>query len=118
MDDQRRKPRFIDAHRGEVGGGGRVNIIPPSGKFQNTFNKNAIKPKIGGPTQAIFPGSLDPLGILAKNIRYPLPWIFNPCASMPRLQQKPRRRFSITFSRFKTFHYWRNIFINKSNTRQ
>jgi hypothetical protein len=28
----------IDAHRGgdEVGGGGRVNIIPPSGKFKIT----------------------------------------------------------------------------------
>jgi hypothetical protein len=48
-------------------------------------NKNAIKiikSEIGGTPQVIFPESLDPLGILAKNIRYPLPWIFNPCASM------------------------------------
>ncbi len=41
-----------------------------------------MKPKIVGPPHAIFPVSLDPLGILAKNIRYPLPWIFNRCASM------------------------------------
>jgi hypothetical protein len=30
----------------------------------------------------MFPESLDPLSILAKNIRYPLPWIVNPCESM------------------------------------
>jgi hypothetical protein len=27
---------LIDAHRGEEGGVGLVNIGPPSGKFQNT----------------------------------------------------------------------------------
>jgi hypothetical protein len=45
-------------------------------------NKNAIKPKIGGPPREFFLKALTPLGILAKNIRYHLPWIFNLCASM------------------------------------
>ncbi len=70
---------------------GEGKYSTPSGKFQTLVNKNAIKPKIGGPPppQAIFPESLDPppppLGILAKNSRYHLPWIFNPCASMCNL---------------------------------
>jgi hypothetical protein len=68
----------------EVGGGGRVNIVPhPQANFKTLANKNAIKPKIGGPPKAIFPESLEtPLRILAKIIWYPLLWIFNPCASM------------------------------------
>jgi hypothetical protein len=68
----------IDAHRGGVRcGRGRVNIVPLQANFKTLVNKNAIKPEI-------FPESLDhpPLVILAKNIRYPFPWIFNPCASM------------------------------------
>jgi hypothetical protein len=77
---------------GGGGGRGRVNIIPPQANFKTLVNKNAIKPEIGGPPQAICPETLDPLGILAKNIRYPLPWIFNPCASMASL--------SIDFSLF------------------
>ena len=31
---------------------------------------------------AIFPKTLDPPRNFGKNIPYPLPWIFNPCASM------------------------------------
>ncbi len=31
---------------------------------------------------AIFPESLDPPRDFGKNIGYPPPWIFNPCASM------------------------------------
>jgi hypothetical protein len=67
---------------GKVGRGERVNIVPPQANFKTLVTKNAMKPEIGGPPHAIFPVSLDPLGILAKNIRYPLPWIFNRCASM------------------------------------
>jgi hypothetical protein len=55
---------------------------PPRQIFEKLVNKNAIKPKIGGPPQAIFPESLDPPRNFGKNIPYPLPWIFNPCASM------------------------------------
>jgi hypothetical protein len=77
-------------HTGGGGGGGRgrVNRVPPQANFKTLVNNNAIKPEIGGPPQAIFPESLDPpapLGILAKNIRYPLPWVFNLCASMSTL---------------------------------
>jgi hypothetical protein len=39
---------------------GRVNIVPPQANFKTLVDKNAIKPGIGGPTQAIFPESLDP----------------------------------------------------------
>jgi hypothetical protein len=45
-------------------------------------NKNATMPEIRGPPWQFFLKALTPLGILSKNIRYPLPWIFNPCASM------------------------------------
>jgi hypothetical protein len=38
--------------------------------------------KKGDPPWQFFLKALTPLGILAKNIRYPLPWIFNLCASM------------------------------------
>jgi hypothetical protein len=56
---------------------------PPRQIFEKLVNKNAIKPKIGGPPQATFPETLDhPLRNFGKNIPYPLPWIFNPCASM------------------------------------
>jgi hypothetical protein len=61
---------------------GSVNIVPPQANFKILVNKNAIKPQIGGPPRQFFLKALTPLGILAKNIRYPLPWIFNPCASM------------------------------------
>jgi hypothetical protein len=61
-----------------VGGGGRVNIVPPQANFKTLVNKNAIKPKIGGPPppRQFFLKALTPLGMLAKNR------IFNPCASM------------------------------------
>jgi hypothetical protein len=67
-----------DAHRGVRG----VRQHPPRQIFEKLVNKNAIKPKIGGPPQAIFPESLDPPRNFGKNIPYPLPWIFNPCASI------------------------------------
>jgi hypothetical protein len=35
-----------------------------------------------GPPRQFFLKALTPLEILAKNMRYPFPWIFNPCASM------------------------------------
>jgi hypothetical protein len=61
---------------------GRGNIVPPQANSKTLVDKNALKHEIGGPPLEIFPESLNPPGILAKNIRYPLPWIFNPCASM------------------------------------
>jgi hypothetical protein len=64
------------------GGGGRVNIVPPQANFKTIVNKNAITLEIGEPPTQFFLKALTPQGILAKNIRYPLPWIFNPCASM------------------------------------
>jgi hypothetical protein len=66
-------------HTRRVRGRGRVKIGPPLANFKRLFNKNAIKPKIGGPL-AFFPESLDPPRDVAKNLSYPLPWIFNPCA--------------------------------------
>jgi hypothetical protein len=39
---------------GEVGGGGRVNIVPPRANFKALVNKNAIKPEIGGPPPGNF----------------------------------------------------------------
>ena len=62
----------IDAHRGGGvrWGRGRVNT-------KRLVNKNAIKPEIGGPPQAIFPETLD-LGILAKTHQVPPPLDFQP----------------------------------------
>ncbi len=57
-------------------------MVPPQANFKTLVNKNAIKTKIGGPPQAIFPESLDPPRNFGKNIRYSLPWIFNLCAAM------------------------------------
>jgi hypothetical protein len=57
--------------------GGDETAPPPRQIFEKLVNKNAtkdIKPKIGGPPQAIFPESLDPpLGILAKTSHTPSP---------------------------------------------
>jgi hypothetical protein len=65
-------------HTGGGGGEGegrvRVNIGPPQANFKTFVNKNAIKPKIGGHLWQFFLKALTPIGILAKNIRYPLPW--------------------------------------------
>jgi hypothetical protein len=67
---------------------------PPRQIFEKLVNKNAIKPKIGGPPQAIFPESLDPPPRnFGKNIPYPLPWIFNPCASMVSSRRSSRKLF-------------------------
>jgi hypothetical protein len=71
-----------DAHRGVRGEGG-YETAPPRQIFEKLVNKNAIKPKIGGPPQAMFPETLDPPRNFGKNFKYPPPpWIFNPCASM------------------------------------
>jgi hypothetical protein len=48
-------------------------------KKKQLSTKNSIKPEIGGPP-GNFSKSLEPPG---KNMSYPLPWIFNPCASKP-----------------------------------
>jgi hypothetical protein len=54
---------------------------PPRQILEKLVNKNAIKPKIGGPPLVIFPETFDPPRDFGKNFKYP-PWIFNPCASM------------------------------------
>ncbi len=47
---------------------------PPRQIFKKLVNKNAIKPKIGGPPRQFFPKPLTPpLGILAKTSRTPSP---------------------------------------------
>ena len=65
-------------------GEGGDETAPPRQIFKKLVNKNEIKPKIGrpSPTLAILTESLDPPRDFGKNIRDPLPWIFNPCASM------------------------------------
>jgi hypothetical protein len=68
-------------HTGGVrwGGGGWVNIVPPPRQiFEKLVNKNAIKPKIGGPPQAIFPESLDPPRDFGKKHQVPPPLDFQP----------------------------------------
>ena len=55
----------IDAHRGEGG----MKQHPPRQIFKKLVNKNAIKPKIGGPTLAIFPENLDPPWDFGKNFK-------------------------------------------------
>ncbi len=74
----------IDAHRGGGGKGGRGvwNSTPPRQIFEKLVNKNAIKRKIGGPPWQFLLNPLTPPRNFGKNIPYPLPWIFNPCASM------------------------------------
>jgi hypothetical protein len=61
----------IDAHKG--GGVKRERTSP--GKKR--VNNNAIKPKIVDPPSLVWK-ALTP----GKNLSYPLPWIFNLCASM------------------------------------
>ncbi len=68
----------IDAHRGGgVRGCGGDETAPPRQIFEKLVNKNAIKPKIGGPPQAIFPESLDPPEFLQKH-PVPPPLDFQP----------------------------------------
>ncbi len=58
---------------------GRVN-------FKRLVNKNAIQLKIRDPLGNFVRKALTisprPPVILAKNLNYPIPWIFHPCASM------------------------------------
>ena len=67
---------YVDAHRGGM------KQHPPRQIFEKLVNKNAIKCKIGGPPWQFFLKPLTPPRNFDKNIPYPLPWIFNPCASM------------------------------------
>jgi hypothetical protein len=60
-------------HRCTQGGRGRVNVVPPLGKFKTLYNKNAIKPEIGGPPRQFFLIDLTPLGILANLSGTPSP---------------------------------------------
>jgi hypothetical protein len=48
---------------------------------KHLLKKNSIKPEIGGPPLAIFPGSLDPLRILAKTKGTPSPG-FSTCVHL------------------------------------
>jgi hypothetical protein len=61
------KPINLDED-GKGGGADLDKNRTPQANFKRLVNKNAIKPKIG-----------DPPGILAINLSYPVPWIFNPC---------------------------------------
>jgi hypothetical protein len=63
---------------GGEGGKGTGKYRTPQANFRTLININAIKPEIGGPSQAIFPESLDPPRDLDRHF----PWIFNPCATM------------------------------------
>jgi hypothetical protein len=78
------KDTFMNAHRGVgVGKGGQTE---PPDKLKKLGNKNANKTqnRRPPPPPAIFLESLDPPPPreFGKNFSYPLPWIFNPCASM------------------------------------
>ncbi len=57
---------------------GRVNIVPPQTNFKTLVNKNAIKPEIGGPPQAIFQESPDPPRDFGKKHQVPPPLDFQP----------------------------------------
>ncbi len=52
--------------------------------FEKLVNKNAIKPKTGGPPPPwqFFLKALTPPRDFGKNFKYTLPWTVNPCASM------------------------------------
>jgi hypothetical protein len=66
---------YIDAHRGRG-----YNIGPQREIFKkNLFKKNKNKTQNRGPPWQFCLEILDPP---SKNLSYPLPWIFNLCASM------------------------------------
>jgi hypothetical protein len=75
----------MHTRRGE-GGKGEGKYRTPHANFKTLVNKIAIKPEIGEP-----PGSFSwkpfppPPRDFGKNLSYPLPWIFNPCASMKQI---------------------------------
>jgi hypothetical protein len=58
----------IDAHMGDRGGGGRVNIGPPLANFNRLVNKNAIE-LTGNSPESLDPPTRD----FGKNLSYPLP---------------------------------------------
>jgi len=59
------------------GGKGEGKYRTPHANFKTLNLKNAIKPKTGGPPWQFFLKALTPLGICAKTLGTPLPWIFN-----------------------------------------
>ncbi len=69
---------------GDVGGGGGY---PPQTNFKILVNKNAIKPEIGPPPQAIFPESLDPPREFGKKHQVPPPLDFQPVCIYALAQQ-------------------------------
>jgi hypothetical protein len=79
---------------GSEGGEGGMKQYPPRQIFEKLVNKNAIKvkPKIAGPPRQFFLKPLTPPRNFGKNIPYPLPWIFNPCASMDMWFSVPKLR--------------------------
>jgi hypothetical protein len=52
----------------------------PQANFKTLANKNAIKLETGGPAWQCFLKALT--RNFGKNLSYPLPWIFNPSASL------------------------------------
>ncbi len=81
------------SHRYKKGGGGKGKDPHPQANFQKLPNKIEKNKKQGAPWQ-FFPETLDPPD---ANLSYPLPWIFNPCASMIK---EEKRKSSIFFSQF------------------
>jgi hypothetical protein len=76
---------FIDARGGGGGKGTGKYRSPPRANFKTLVNKNAIKPEIGGPPQAIFPESLDPPPRLLEfwqKLQGPRPLDFQPVFSL------------------------------------
>jgi hypothetical protein len=71
-----------DAHRRMGEGKERTPPPSPQTNFIRLVNKNAIKPKIGRPTWQFFLKALPSPRDFGKNLTYPPPWIFNPCAFM------------------------------------
>jgi hypothetical protein len=61
--------------------GGEGKHRTPQAKFKRLVNKNTIKLEIGRPPWQFFLKALAPQGFWQK-LELPLPWIFNPSASM------------------------------------
>ena len=72
---------------GGEGARGRGRTPPPQANFKTLVNTNAKKRNRGTSWQ-LFLKALTPQGILAKTLATPLTWIFNPCASMKKVNIK------------------------------
>jgi hypothetical protein len=80
----------IDAHEGLRGEGGKQST-PHQSNFKRRVHKTAIKSKIVDPLAIFVRISLTPRDF-GKNLSYPVPWIFNLCASMVSLCGLKRKK--------------------------